>query len=387
MAKRSYIKQFIHLEAASGIVLLAATFAALGIENSPLREWLAHFLHYPLAFEQSVHFWINDGLMAIFFLLIGLEIKRERIEGHLVSRQQFLLPAIAACGGVLLPALFFSLLNQGDSIALRGWAIPTATDIAFALCVMQLLGTRIPQGLKVTLVTIAIIDDLIAVLIIAIFYSEHIMLPALASAAAITGILAVLNHQKVTRLAPYLIAGAALWFCVLQSGIHATLAGIVVALFIPLRVAPHQISPARELESQLHPWVAFGIMPLFAFANAGVSLAGFSPKMLTENSITLGILVGLLVGKPLGVLLASVLSIRLGICRLPHQTQWTHYTAMAILCGIGFTMSLFIGGLSYSVAAQHHAVRVGVLTGSLFASVIGYVLLWLLCRSKTQNVP
>lgn len=377
--KLSFIKRFIALEAASGLALLLAAALALGIEHSPLRESMHYLLHAPL-FGQSLHWWINDALMAIFFLLIGLELKRERLQGHLASRQQFMLPAIAACGGVIVPALIFWYFNQTDAMAMRGWAIPTATDIAFALCVMQLLGSRAPHALKVTLVTIAIIDDLIAVIVIALFYTAEINLFALGSAAALLGILGVLNHQGVRALTPYLAVGVLLWMCVLTSGVHATIAGVLLALFIPLRLEEGGKPPAIKLEHALHPYVAFGIMPLFALANAGVSFAGMSLQMLSEP-ITLGIALGLFFGKQIGVMLASSAAIALGICTLPQNTSWSQYCGMAILCGIGFTMSLFIGGLAYEDVAHQHAMRVGVLVGTFCSGVGGYCFLRVLRRS------
>ena len=400
--KLSFVKRFIALEAAGGLVLLLAAALALVIEHSPLQPLMQQVLHTEMG-GLSVLLWINDALMAVFFLLIGLEIKRERLQGHLASRQQFLLPMIAACGGVIVPALIFWYCNQTDAIAMRGWAIPTATDIAFALCVMQLLGNRVPHALKVTLVTIAIIDDLIAVIVIALFYTAEINLMALGSAAALLGILGVLNHQNVRSLTPYLAVGVLLWICVLTSGVHATIAGVLLALFIPLRLKEgdkppcdppaarvallrwvqkqlmprHGDSPALRLEHALHPYVAFGIMPLFALANAGVSLAGMSLQMLTEP-ITIGIALGLFFGKQIGVMLASMAAIALGICKLPQNTRWSQYYGMSILCGIGFTMSLFIGGLAYTDAVHQHAMRVGVLVGTVAASLAGYAVLRIL---------
>jgi NhaA family Na+:H+ antiporter len=374
---RSLIKKFIALEAAGGLMLLVAAVLALVIEHSPWQS-LMHALLAWKAGGLSIHFWINDALMAVFFLLIGLELKRERLQGYLVSRQQFLLPAIAACGGVIVPALIFTWCNHADAHALKGWAIPTATDIAFALCVMQLLGNLVPQALKVTLVTIAIIDDLIAVMVIALFYTAEINLIALASAAAILGILGVLNHQKVTALWAYLLAGVFLWICVLTSGIHATIAGVLLAMFIPLKTG-YENPPAIKLEHALHPYVAFAIMPLFALANAGVSLVGISAEMLSAP-ITLGIALGLFFGKQIGVMLASAVAIILGVCKLPQNTRWAQYYAMSVLCGIGFTMSLFIGGLSYDVATQQHAMRLGVLAGTALSGLVGYGLLRCLSR-------
>ncbi len=366
MAKHAQnpLKKFIALKASAGLVLLAAAALALLTANSPLKavhEWL-----YP------AHHAINDGLMVLFFLLVGLEIKRERLEGHLRSMQQSLLPLIAAIGGVIAPAVIFWLLNRDNPSAVQGWAIPTATDIAFALCIMQLLGNRVPHALKVTLVTIAIVDDIIAVCIIAFFYTKGLNLPMLAGAGGVVAALVLMNRLRVKSVELYLIAGVALWWCVLHSGIHATIAGVVLALCIPLE-------SGRKLEHRLHPWVAYAIMPLFAFANAGISLQGLSLPMLQEP-VTLGVAAGLILGKPLGVLTITGICVALGICKLPHEARWSQFAAMAILCGIGFTMSLFIGGLSYADETHHHAMRLGVLLGSGVSALLGYVLLRVLSR-------
>ncbi len=379
--KRNYLKEFISLEASSGIILLLAAVLALALENSPLQSDFHHLLHLPLGLAigpgglvQPLHFWINDALMAIFFLVVGLEIKRERIEGHLASRPQFLLPAIAACGGVVMPALIFTLLNYETPELLRGWAIPTATDIAFALCVMQLLGRMVPHGLKVTLVTIAIIDDLIAVMIIALFYTDDLNLPMLGAAALILLILGWLNKRGVKSSAPYLVAGLPLWYCVWQSGVHATVAGVMLAMVMPLALG-------KKLEKALHSYVAYAIMPLFALANSGLPLTGLTVEDVLQP-LPLGILLGLFFGKQAGVMLASFLSVKLRICSLPQGTHWKQYYGMAVLCGIGFTMSLFIGGLAYD-AVQQNAVRLGVLAGSLLAAVSGYLMLRIMAKTRS----
>lgn len=361
---KNFLKKFIALEASAGLVLLAAAFASLLAANSPLavvHEWL-----------EPAHHSINDGLMVLFFLLVGTEIKRERLEGHLKSRNQYLLPVIAAAGGVILPAAIFWIFNRQDAVAIHGWAIPTATDIAFALCVMQLLGKRVPHALKVTLVTIAIVDDIIAVAIIALFYAKGLDIQMLGGVVLVTALLILMNRYKVSALSAYLLIGVGLWWLVLHSGIHATIAGVILAFCIPLE-------SGRKLEHALHPWVAYGIMPLFAFANAGISLTGISWEML-QAPVMLGISAGLLLGKPIGVLLVTALAVMVGICKIPHEVRWGQYAGMAILCGIGFTMSLFIGGLSYHDDTHEYAVRLGVMLGSVLSAVLGYGILRVLGR-------
>lgn len=364
--KPNLIRKFIALEASSGIVLLLAALAALLMVNSPLA-----WLHEQI---EPAHHFINDGLMVAFFLLVGIEIKRERLEGHLRHRDQYLLPILAALGGVVVPALIFWFINRDYPENLTGWAIPTATDIAFALCIMQLLGKKVPHALRITLVTIAIVDDIIAVAIIALFYAGDLNLPMLAAAGGILSILIACNKLKVKSLFIYLLLGIALWWFVLHSGIHATLAGVALAFCIPPEAA-------KKLEHSLHPWVSYGIMPLFAFANAGVSLAGISWNMLL-NPVTSGIALGLILGKPLGVLLMTLLSAAAGLCKIPHEATKAQYTGMAILCGIGFTMSLFIGGLSFPDSAHDHAMRLGVLAGSAISALLGFALLTILSKKS-----
>lgn len=356
----SLIKRFVQLEAAGGVVLLLATLLALALANSPLSAAVQNWLH-------PLHFWINDGLMTVFFLLVGLEIKRETLTGHLANAQQRRLPVVAACGGVIMPALIYCAITLPYPELHRGWAIPTATDIAFALCVMQLLGKNVSHSLKITLLTLAILDDLLAVLIIAIFYTATLNLWMLAAAACLILALQMLNRLHIHHLLPYLALGGVLWGVVLQSGIHATIAGVALAFCIPAQ-------PAARLQSALHPWVAFGIMPLFAFSNAGLSLADFSWAHMGEP-LTLAILLGLIFGKPLGVLIATGLAVKAGYCRIPTGTTSIQYAGMAVLTGIGFTMSLFIGGLAFSGADYQQALRLGVLAGSLVSAILGY---WLL---------
>ncbi len=379
------LAEFLKLEAAGGILLVAAAALAMLLANSPLAKLYDAFLETPVevrvgAFQiaKPLLLWINDGLMAIFFFLVGLELKREVLEGELAQPSQIVLPALAAAGGMAVPGLIYFWLNGGDAVALRGWAIPTATDIAFAIGVLALLGERVPVGLKVFLLTVAILDDLGAIVIIALFYTEKLSLVSLASAGAALAALTMLNRRGVTALPPYVLIGFVMWAAVLKSGVHATLAGVALALFIPLR-APQEADqepPLRELERELHPVVAYGILPLFAFANAGVSLAGVTPAALA-NPVPAGIALGLLAGKIVGVFGAVLAAVKLGLARLPEGCGWLHTLGAAALCGIGFTMSLFIAGLAFEDAGARLAVesRLGILFGSLAAGLAGYLLL------------
>jgi Na+:H+ antiporter, NhaA family len=382
----SLLLKFFRLEAAGGILLVLAAVLALICVNSPLAEYYNLFLDLPIGVqigEFSLRkpwlLWINDGLMAIFFLLVGLEIKREVLEGHLRTRDQVMLPAIAALGGIIAPALIYAYFNRADAVTLHGWAIPAATDIAFALGVMQLLGRRVPVGLKVCLVTLAILDDLAAIIIIALFYTANLSVPMLLGAGVALAVLITLNRRGVNALTPFMLVGLIMWVCVLKSGVHATLAGVALAMTIPLKSTNSQgESPAKWLEHSLHPWVAFGVLPLFAFANAGVPLAGLTLETFT-SPITLGIIAGLFIGKQVGVMLFTWLGVTLKLCRLPAETNWRSYYGMALLTGIGFTMSLFIGTLAFESSEYTNAVRLGVLTGSLLSTLCGYTVLRLTC--------
>ena len=373
---------FVHHEAAGGLALMAAALAALIACNSPLAWLYDGFLHTPvgvrvgpLAIDKPLLLWINDGLMAVFFFLVGLEIKRELLQGELSTFGQAALPAMAAVGGMGVPALAYAALNAGDAAALKGWAIPTATDIAFSVGVLALLGSRVPASLKIFLLALAIIDDLGAIVIIALFYTEHLSWEMLAPAAVGVAVLGALNARGVTRPAPYVLTGIFIWVCVLKSGVHATLAGVVVALAIPLKGgAQGQASPLEQLEESLHPWVAFAVLPLFAFANAGVSLQGLSPANLLEP-VPLGIAAGLFPGKVIGILGATWLAVALGLAQKPASASWAQLLGLAVLGGIGFTMSLFIGTLAFPDPAHAVQVRLGVLTGSLVSAVVGYLLL------------
>jgi len=369
-------------DAAGGVILLLAAVLALILDNSRLAWFSETLLQTQLsislgewALDKPLLLWINDGLMAIFFLLVGLEIKRELLVGELATFDRAILPVIAAIGGMVLPAIIYTLINIGDSVALRGWAIPTATDIAFAVGVLAILGNRVPTSLKAFLLALAIIDDLGAIIIIALFYTSDLSWLSLGLAAAGIGLLASLNLSGVTRVAPYALTGIFIWVCVLKSGVHATLAGVVVALAIPLQGADETgASPLERLEHNLAPWVMFGVMPLFAFANAGVSLAGMSFGSIFAP-IPLGVALGLLVGKTAGIFGAVWLAVRWRIAAAPEGATADQVLGVAMLAGIGFTMSLFIGMLAFPDPTYAAPLRLGVLVGSLLSAVGGYLLL------------
>ncbi|WP_117234702.1 Na+/H+ antiporter NhaA [Vibrio maerlii] len=378
------IRDFFKMESAGGILLVIAATIAMMVANSPLNDAYQSILHsYVLGL--SVSHWINDGLMAIFFFLIGLEVKRELLEGALKSKQTAIFPAIAAVGGMLAPALVYVLFNNADDAALQGWAIPAATDIAFALGIMALLGNRVPVALKVFLLALAIIDDLGVVVIIALFYSGELSTLALTVGFIMTGVLFTLNAKNVTKISVYLVVGFILWVSVLKSGVHATLAGVVVGFAIPLKGKEGEHSPLKHLEHALHPYVAFIILPIFAFANAGISLEGISFQSLT-SMLPLGVALGLLVGKPIGVFSFSWLAVKLGVAKLPEGVNYTHIFAVSVLCGIGFTMSIFISSLGFGSVnmAYDTLARLGILMGSTASALLGFALLHL---SLPKPVP
>ena len=373
---------FFKLEAASGLILLIAAIFALMISNSNLNELYFDTLEKYLfigvnefGLKLSIHHWINDALMAIFFFFVTLEIKREFIQGELSNIKQALLPIIAAVGGMVIPALFYILINWGNSETMNGWAIPSATDIAFSLGILSLLGSRVPISLKVFLTALAIIDDLGAILIIAFFYSGDLSIPYLSLILISYIILLILNKFSIKIFLPYLIVGLCMWFFTYKSGIHATIAGVLLASTIPHRIKEKDFSLLLKIEHAISPYVAFMIMPLFAFANAGVNLEGLSILSLMAP-VPLGILCGLFFGKQIGVLLFSYISIKLKLAEPPNNSTWLSIYGVSILTGIGFTMSLFVGNLAFANDLQYmDGVKIGVLSGSLLSTVFGYLLL------------
>jgi NhaA family Na+:H+ antiporter len=392
----SLIREFLKLESAGGLLLVIATILALVMKNSTYSDWYAALLNTPVnvaigefQIAKPLLLWINDGLMAVFFFVVGLELKREFLEGELSNRSQLMLPAFAATGGMLIPAAIYAYLNWGHPITMNGWAIPAATDIAFALGILALLGSRVPITLKLFLMTLAILDDVGAIIIIALFYTTELSTLSLTTAAICLLTLMYLNWRGVTHLPIYLFIGTIMWASVLKSGVHATLAGVLLAFTIPLRNTENpQHSPLRQLEHELHPTVAFVILPLFAFANAGVPLAGMTVKALLEP-VSLGIILGLFVGKQLGVFSFAWLAIRLKFASLPDKVSWTQLYGAAILCGIGFTMSLFIASLAFEHEGQEYIrqVRLGILVASLMAAVAGYMLLRFTQKKSDSNQP
>ena len=381
-------KGFFKLEAAGGIVLVIAAIVAMLIANTSLYGIYNYFLNeidFTIGFSDKadlnlyigkpILLWINDGLMAVFFFLVGLEIKREFLEGELSSKDRALLPAIVAVGGMAAPAAIFYFINQHTPQYMPGWAIPAATDIAFALGIMALLGSRVPLAAKVLLTAIAIIDDLGAILIIALFYTADVKVMALVVAFVALLMLGALNRSKVCNITPYILIGTIMWIAVLKSGVHATLAGVVTALFIPMRSDTREgFSPVKHLEHTLHPWVAFMILPIFGFANAGISFAGMTPEEMF-TPLSLGIAAGLFFGKQIGIFVPLVLLIKSGIFKMPKRCNWWHLYGVALLCGVGFTMSLFIGGLAFDTQDNAAAVRIGVIMGSVCSGIIGFLVL------------
>lgn len=385
------VDQFIHSQSFGGVFLALAALVALVVSNSPLSEVYQQFLQIPgevrvgangLVLSKPLIIWVNDLWMAVFFFLVGLEIKRELLEGELASVRQALLPAGAALGGMVVPALIYTAINWRDPVALQGWGIPMATDIAFALGILLLLGSRVPVSLKVFLTAVAIIDDLGAILVIAIFYTADLSPIMLLAAAGGVLVLLGLNRGRVTAIGPYAVVGLVIWFFVLKSGIHATLAGVITALAIPLSDG-NGGSPLNKAEHALHPWVAYLVLPMFAFVNAGVSLQGVTLGTLVQ-SVPLGIAAGLVLGKTIGVFGASWMLIRLGGVALPAQTSWGQFLGVCVLCGVGFTMSLFIGTLAFAGAgpALDTQLKIGVLCGSVISGVLGTILL--LRQTKPQ---
>jgi NhaA family Na+:H+ antiporter len=377
----SRIQEFIKLETSGGVVLMIAAIFAMIIANTPLSAnydlILGTYIKVGIGnFEiaKPAILWINDGLMAIFFFLVGLEIKREVLAGELSSFDKAILPIMAAIGGMAVPGIIFAIINWGTPENLNGWAIPTATDIAFALGILALIGSRAPISLKIFLLAIAIIDDLGAIVIIAIFYTSELSLSALSFSVIGFAAAVALNRMGVQRTAPYLLVGIVTWVFVLKSGVHATLAGVLIAFTIPLKTKNEDEALLYKMEHGLHPWVAFLILPVFAFANAGVNFTGIGIDDLLQP-LTLGIAVGLFLGKQIGVFLATWIGVKSGIARLPENVSWKHVYGVACLTGVGFTMSLFIGSLAFTTADVMNAVRLGVVLGSVLSGIIGYLLL------------
>lgn len=389
-----------YMEAAGGITLFAAALLGLFFANSPLESHYASLRetqfsvalgHFSL--EKPLLLWINDGLMAIFFLLVGLELKRELVEGHLSSFKRAIFPAIAAIGGMLVPAGIYFAMNYHDAKAIPGWAIPTATDIAFAMGIIALLGKRVPSALKVFLLSVAIFDDIGAIIIIAIFYTPHLSFTAMVVAAIFIAALFLINRMGVRRLAPYFVLGVPLWVAVLESGIHATLTGVILALMIPLKkrsststdTLPDEEAPLHRLIHDLHPWVAFGILPLFAFVNTGISFADMHYASFWHH-VPLGIMLGLFIGKPLGILGFTWVAVKLRIARLGKGLQWRQVYGISIICGTGFTMSLFIASLAAGQGGMEYVGldRLGILGGSLISGVVGSLYLKRVCPTKRR---
>lgn len=376
------IREFLRLESAGGILLLATAVLAMVIANSPLSHWYDALLEVTLAVQvgelaisKPLLLWVNDGLMAVFFFLIGLEVKREFLEGELSSASQVVLPGMGALGGMVVPAAIYAWLNWGDPVALDGWAIPVATDIAFALALLSAFGARAPTSLKVFLLTLAIFDDLAAIAIIAVFYAANLSTTALVFGAVALLIAVVMNRLGVTRTSAYILLGIVLWVAVLKSGVHATLAGVLIAFCVPMRDKEGG-SPLCELENDLHGPVAFAILPAFAFANAGLSLGGMSLADVA-HPVTMGVVAGLLLGKPVGILLFAGGSVVLGLANLPRGVTWAQVLGVAFACGIGFTMSLFIAGLAFEHGSMDYFVgdRLGILIGSAASAIVAFVIL------------
>ncbi|MFB1016446.1 MAG: Na+/H+ antiporter NhaA, partial [Alteromonadaceae bacterium] len=375
------IQNFLKKESASGIILMFAAICAMAIANSPWSTWYDLLLDVPVvvaigSFEiaKPLLLWINDGLMALFFFLIGLELKREFLEGNLSQPGEIMLPAIGAVGGMVVPALFYVSLNYDNPSALNGWAIPTATDIAFALGILAIIGAKVPLQLKVFLTSLAIFDDLGAIIIIALFYTEQLSVLSLVVSASILTILFVLNRENVTDTSPYIFFGLILWVAVLKSGVHATLAGVVLAFFIPIKGKGDEPSPLKSLEHNLHSTVAFIVLPIFAFANAGISFVNVGIEQVM-SPVPLGIILGLVVGKQLGVFGLCFVAIKLGFAKLPEQVNLQLLYGVALLCGVGFTMSLFIGSLAFeqNPSIPLYQERLGIVIGSFISGVLGYL--------------
>lgn len=390
----SAISNFLKLESSGGIILMLSALLAIICANTGLNYYYDQLLSTPVAVQvgalviaKPLLLWINDGLMAIFFFLVGLELKRELIEGELSDKRNIVLPAIGAVGGMAVPALVYIFFNGDDAVAMKGWAIPAATDIAFALGVLALLGSRVPTGLKIFLTSLAIFDDIGAIVIIAIFYTAKISLFSLLVVAFCVPLLAVLNRRGVESKSTYIMIGVVMWVAMLKSGVHATLAGVILAMFIPIKSKSSlDYSPLKSLEQDLHSVVAFIVLPVFAFANAGLNLSGVGIDQLLHN-VPVGIALGLVVGKQVGIFGLCALAIKLGIARMPTGMGWLNLYGTAVLCGIGFTMSLFISSLAFeetdvNLLFDH---RLGIIVGSLISGIAGYLIIRLSLGRKEQG--
>lgn len=388
------IQKFLKLEAASGILLLVSALLAMIFANTDLNQLYFSFLQTEVAIkfgafsiDKPLLMWVNDGFMAVFFILVGMEVKRELFEGSLSSYQKAVFPAVAALGGMIVPALVYWFINQNSPEYQQGWAIPMATDIAFALGIVALLSKQVPPALKVFLLALAIIDDLGAIIVIALFFSHEMSMQALTIASLAIIVLVAMNRYKVTGLINYAIIGTILWASVLKSGVHATLAGVIIGFCIPLR-GKNGEAPLHHLEHALAPWCSFAILPLFAFSNAGVSLEGMSLDKLA-SPLPLGVALGLIIGKPVGVFLFNYVSVLLGIAKLPEGINFKQIFAIAVLCGIGFTMSMFIAGLAFGEGDASEDVlalaRLGILMGTFVSAIIGYFLLKLTTKSNLMK--
>ncbi len=390
-SKTSFINDFFKLESAGGIILIFAAVLAIVIANTPLEPYYQLLLNTPVEIKigilevaKPLLLWINDGLMAVFFLMVGLELKRELLEGELSNKESIILPAVGAVGGMAVPALIYLYFNYGDPTAENGWAIPAATDIAFALGILALLGSRVPTSIKVFLTSLAIFDDIGAIVIIALFYTSKISVTALIVVALCIPVLAAMNRANIISKSPYILAGIIMWIATLKSGVHATLAGVILALFIPLNVKDKAVpSPLKVMEHDLHSIVAFFILPIFAFANAGLSLKGADLNMLT-HPVSTGIALGLIVGKQVGIFGICALFIKLKLAKMPNHMTWASLYGTSALCGIGFTMSLFIGSLAFEETGVDRVFdeRFGIIIGSVISGVIGYLILTFSLKEK-----
>lgn len=393
-SKPSFIVSFLKMESAAGLLLMFAALLAIGFANSPLHSMYDLILDVPveirvgaLEIAKPLLLWINDGLMAVFFFLVGLELKRELVEGELSDTKSIILPGVGAIGGMFVPAGIYVYFNASDPVAMQGWAIPAATDIAFALGVLALLGSRVPTSIKIFLTSLAIFDDIGAIIIIAIFYTSKISLPALAVAAACIAVLLQLNRRNTLSKSPYILVGAIMWVATLKSGVHATLAGVIVAMFIPMR-SPEDpsISPLRSLEEDLHSIVAFFVLPVFAFANAGIDLRGLGIEQVL-HPVPIGIALGLFAGKQVGIFGLCWLAVKLKLAELPRGVNWLALYGTAALCGIGFTMSLFIGSLAFEETGVNLLFdeRLGIIVGSLASGALGYLVLRFALPGRAQS--